>query len=210
MVPRRTTSWGICDICVIWHRSAKSSDVPSACCWSAILMWRLDRSRLWAVPGVAATALLSGLAADGVKMLIARARPHQFRLPRQRVEQLRAVAALGFVGQCEPELSFGPHGHRRRPGHFSDLHLSGRTRAVLCFAAAGCLSADGQRGAFPQRRALRGGRGMSRGGHDLDVPVGSTSRMPSGFGGEWGRASRAAATAYSSRSVVRKRHHTVR
>src|SRR5208283_4616573 len=44
----------------------------------AILMWRLDRSRLWAVPGVVATALISGLAADGVKMLIARARPHSF------------------------------------------------------------------------------------------------------------------------------------
>lgn len=44
----------------------------------AILMWRLDRPRRWAVPGVAATALLSGLAADGVKMLIARARPHHF------------------------------------------------------------------------------------------------------------------------------------
>ena len=41
-------------------------------------MWQLDRSRRWAVPGVAATALLSGLAADGVKMLIARARPHHF------------------------------------------------------------------------------------------------------------------------------------
>jgi membrane-associated phospholipid phosphatase len=44
----------------------------------AVLMWQLDRSRRWAVPGVAATALLSGLAADGVKMLIARARPHSF------------------------------------------------------------------------------------------------------------------------------------
>ena len=44
----------------------------------AILIWRLDRARLWAIPGVAATALLSGLAADGVKMLIARARPHHF------------------------------------------------------------------------------------------------------------------------------------
>ncbi len=44
----------------------------------AILMWRLDRSRRWAVPGMAATALLSGLAADGVKMLIARVRPHHF------------------------------------------------------------------------------------------------------------------------------------
>jgi membrane-associated phospholipid phosphatase len=44
----------------------------------AILMWQLDRPRRWAVPGVAATALLSGLAADGVKMLIARVRPHHF------------------------------------------------------------------------------------------------------------------------------------
>ena len=44
----------------------------------AILMWRLDRSRRWAIPGLAATALLSGVAADGVKMLIARARPHHF------------------------------------------------------------------------------------------------------------------------------------
>jgi membrane-associated phospholipid phosphatase len=44
----------------------------------AILMWRLDRPRRWAVPGVVATAMLSGLAADGVKMLIARARPHHF------------------------------------------------------------------------------------------------------------------------------------
>ncbi len=44
----------------------------------AILMWQLDRSRRWAMPGVVATALLSGLAADGVKMLIARARPHHF------------------------------------------------------------------------------------------------------------------------------------
>ena len=43
-----------------------------------ILMWRLDQPRHWAVPGLAATALLSGLAADGVKMLIARARPHSF------------------------------------------------------------------------------------------------------------------------------------
>lgn len=43
-----------------------------------LLMWRLDPSRRWAVPGVAATALFSGLAADGVKMLIARARPHSF------------------------------------------------------------------------------------------------------------------------------------
>jgi membrane-associated phospholipid phosphatase len=43
-----------------------------------ILIWRLDRARLWAVPGLAATALLSGLAADGVKMLIARVRPHHF------------------------------------------------------------------------------------------------------------------------------------
>ena len=43
-----------------------------------ILMWRLDRPRRWAVPGVVATALLSGLAADGVKMLVARARPHSF------------------------------------------------------------------------------------------------------------------------------------
>jgi membrane-associated phospholipid phosphatase len=44
----------------------------------ALLMWRLDRSRHWAIPGVVATALLSGVAADGVKMLIARARPHSF------------------------------------------------------------------------------------------------------------------------------------
>jgi membrane-associated phospholipid phosphatase len=44
----------------------------------AILMWRLDPLRRWAVPGVAATALFSGLAADGAKMLIARARPHSF------------------------------------------------------------------------------------------------------------------------------------
>jgi membrane-associated phospholipid phosphatase len=45
-----------------------------------ILMWRLDRSRPWAIPGMATTALLSGLAADGVKMLISRARPHHFDL----------------------------------------------------------------------------------------------------------------------------------
>jgi membrane-associated phospholipid phosphatase len=44
----------------------------------AVLIWRLDRSRLWAIPGLATTALLSGVAADGVKMLIARARPHHF------------------------------------------------------------------------------------------------------------------------------------
>jgi membrane-associated phospholipid phosphatase len=44
----------------------------------AILIWRLDRARLWAVPGLAATALLSGLSADGVKMVIARVRPHHF------------------------------------------------------------------------------------------------------------------------------------
>jgi membrane-associated phospholipid phosphatase len=44
----------------------------------SILIWRLDRSKLWAVPGLATTALLSGVAADGVKMLIARARPHHF------------------------------------------------------------------------------------------------------------------------------------
>jgi len=61
----------VAGICEIFGRAECSLLV-------AILMWQLDRSRRWAVPGVVATALLSGLAADGVKMLIARARPHSF------------------------------------------------------------------------------------------------------------------------------------
>ena len=156
----------------------------------AILMWRLDRSRHWAIPGVVATALLSGLAADGVKMLIARARPHQFRLPGQRMEQFWAVAALGFVGQCEPELSFGPHGHGRR------LAIS-----LMCIYPAA-------RGLFCVLPLLVAFQRMDSGAHFLsDVLCGAAvgclvaaltlrarwldQQLPSGSGGEWGRSSRA-------------------
>ena len=64
-----------------FHDIATLSEIfgrPECVLLVVILIWRLDRERLWAIPGLAATALLSGLAADGVKLLIARARPHHF------------------------------------------------------------------------------------------------------------------------------------
>ena len=137
----------------------------------AILMWRLDRSRHWAIPGVVATALLSGLAADGVKMLIARARPHSFDFLGSVWSSFGPWLPLGSLGSASQSFPIGAHGHRRGPGGIAGMHLSGRTRPVLCFAALGCFSAGGQRSAFPQRRSLRGGRGMSRGGPDPVVPL---------------------------------------
>ena len=66
----------------------------------AILMWRLDRSRHWAIPGVVTTALLSGLAADGVKMLIARARPHSFDILGSVWSSFGPWLPLGSLGSA--------------------------------------------------------------------------------------------------------------
>jgi membrane-associated phospholipid phosphatase len=74
----------------------------------AILIWRLDRSRLWAIPGLAATALLSGVAADGVKMLIARARPHHFDFLGNVWSSFGPWLPLGSLGS--PNQSF-PSAH---------------------------------------------------------------------------------------------------
>jgi membrane-associated phospholipid phosphatase len=50
--------------------------------WGVLLLvavvFVLDPTRRWALPRVLSCALLSGLVADGLKMLIARARPHHF------------------------------------------------------------------------------------------------------------------------------------
>lgn len=43
-----------------------------------IALYQLDRDRRWALPRLLLMALGSGLAANGIKMLIARVRPHQF------------------------------------------------------------------------------------------------------------------------------------
>jgi membrane-associated phospholipid phosphatase len=64
------------------------------------LMWQLDRSRRWAVPAVVATALLSGLAADGVKMLIARARPHHFDILSSVWSSFGPWLPLGSLGSA--------------------------------------------------------------------------------------------------------------
>ena len=74
----------------------------------AILIWRLDRSRLWAIPGLAATALLSGLAADAVKMLIARVRPHHFDFLKGVWSSFGPWLPLGTLGS--PNQSF-PSAH---------------------------------------------------------------------------------------------------
>ncbi len=74
----------------------------------AILIWRLDRGRLWAIPGLAATALLSGLAADGVKMVIARARPHHFDFLGSVWSSFGPWLPLGSLGS--PNQSF-PSAH---------------------------------------------------------------------------------------------------
>jgi membrane-associated phospholipid phosphatase len=66
----------------------------------AVLIWQLDRSRRWAVPGVAATALLSGLAADGIKMLIARARPHSFDFLGSVWSSFGPWLPLGSIGSA--------------------------------------------------------------------------------------------------------------
>jgi membrane-associated phospholipid phosphatase len=44
----------------------------------AVVIFALDAPKRWALPRVLACALVSGLTADGVKMLIARARPSDF------------------------------------------------------------------------------------------------------------------------------------
>jgi membrane-associated phospholipid phosphatase len=46
----------------------------------AAAIYAFDRNRRWALPVVIGLALASGLAADVVKMLVARARPHHFDL----------------------------------------------------------------------------------------------------------------------------------
>ena len=74
----------------------------------AILIWRLDRARLWAIPGLATTALLSGLAADGVKMLIARVRPHHFDFLGSVWSSFGPWLPLGSLGS--PNQSF-PSAH---------------------------------------------------------------------------------------------------
>jgi len=74
----------------------------------AILMWQLDRTRRWAVPGVAATALLSGLAADGVKMLITRARPHHFDFLGSVWSSFGPWLPLGSIGSAGQSF---PSGH---------------------------------------------------------------------------------------------------
>ncbi len=74
----------------------------------AILMWQLDPTRHWAVPGVAATALLSGLAADGVKMLIARARPHHFDFLGSVWSSFGPWLPLGSIGSAGQSF---PSGH---------------------------------------------------------------------------------------------------
>ena len=53
------------------------------------------------------------------------------RLPGERLEQFRTVAAAGVVGQPEPEFSLGAHGHRDGPGDFADACLSGGAGVVL-------------------------------------------------------------------------------
>jgi membrane-associated phospholipid phosphatase len=65
-----------------------------------VLMWRLDPMRRWAVPGVAATAICSGLAADGVKMLIARARPHSFNFLGSVWSSFGPWLPLGSLGSA--------------------------------------------------------------------------------------------------------------
>jgi membrane-associated phospholipid phosphatase len=73
-----------------------------------ILIWRLDRARLWAIPGLAATALLSGLSADAVKMLIARVRPHHFDILKGVWGSFGPWLPLGSLGS--PNQSF-PSAH---------------------------------------------------------------------------------------------------
>jgi membrane-associated phospholipid phosphatase len=74
----------------------------------AILIWRLDPARIWAVPGIAATALLSGLSADAVKMLIARVRPHHFDFLQSVGSSFGPWLPLGSLGS--PNQSF-PSAH---------------------------------------------------------------------------------------------------
>jgi membrane-associated phospholipid phosphatase len=73
-----------------------------------ILIWRLDRARLWAIPGLAATALLAGLSADAVKMLIARVRPHHFDFLKGVWSSFGPWLPLGTLGS--PNQSF-PSAH---------------------------------------------------------------------------------------------------
>ena len=128
-----------------------------------ILIWQLDRSRRWAVPGVMATALLSGLAADGIKMLIARVRPHHFDLLENVWSGFGPWLPLGSLGSAHQSF---PSAHTATAvglavalmcvypaarGLFCVLPLlvayqrvdSGADfpSDVLCGAAAGCLVA---------------------------------------------------------------------
>jgi len=46
----------------------------------ALVIYQLDPGRRWALPRVLCCALLAGLAADGIKLLVVRVRPHEFDL----------------------------------------------------------------------------------------------------------------------------------
>jgi len=121
-----------------------------------ILIWRLDRTRLWAIPGLAATALLSGLAADGVKMLIARVRPHHFDLLSSVWTSFGPWLPLGSLGS--PNQSF-PSAH---------------TATAMGLAISLIVVYPAARGLFPLAPLLVAYQRMDSGAHFLsDVLCGA-------------------------------------
>jgi membrane-associated phospholipid phosphatase len=70
-----------------------------------LVIFLLDTSRRWALPRVLACALFSGLVADVVKMLIARARPSDFDFSGGAWTTFGAwfpLASAGSAGQSFP------------------------------------------------------------------------------------------------------------
>jgi len=70
-----------------------------------IALYQLDPKRRWALPRVFVIALGSGLAANGIKMLIARMRPHQFDFQGTVLETFGGwlpFLSAGSVGQSFP------------------------------------------------------------------------------------------------------------
>ena len=80
--------------------------------WAAVLVvlviHQLDPARRWALPRVLACPLLSGLAADGIKMLIERARPRSFECGGDVWTTFGSWFPLGSAGSAGQSF---PSGH---------------------------------------------------------------------------------------------------
>ncbi len=155
----------------------------------AILIWRLDRGRLWAIPGLATTALFSGLAADGVKMLIARARPHHFDFLGSVWSSFGPLLPLGSMGS--PNQSF-PSAHTATAMGLaiSLMVIYPAARGLFCLAPLLVAYQRMDCGRTSSATCCAARRSAVWSPPSRSAPVGSIGNTASSSGGALGRSSR--------------------